>query len=676
MGSLYRTVMTDSVAVIRNLPVEIPKTGILAGFVDYQGQGVDRARAYDNRHYPLGTAYLTRGVTGVAEAAEEKLSKCTDERSRALYEGIGAVYREIAAYFERHVRTIDEMLCAVEAEAEKARLTYIRENMAALAVGRPKSFSQAVQLVYMMWRLRCLRIYECACIGRLDMQLYSFYRDDVEKGILSEAEALDVICQLWERINECGSGDTLINVMLGGQDVEGNDETNDLSVLMLRASGAVRKSEPHINVRFHRNTRRDFMEEAYRLQLLGHGQATVYNDEVIIPSLIRSGIPAEIAYRYANDGCTEIVFDGLSGIEFNHIDVVAAFELALNNGTLTPKNAKPVPYFHRDHGKNFYRPDVVEGYESGDTDHLNSFDEFYQIFLRQYRYQVEYKLEKLRMLHEEMKEWDSSLIMNGTFDSVLESGKDLAGGGLPVDNLMTFMGSIPTAADCLAAVRRVVFENKKTDIPTLKRALAADFEGFASLRALLLNAPKFGNDEDEVDLIAADIARHACQWTEEFSEKHGVRIAAALIGWRFLEEAYGVGATPDGRKYGDPIAEHYCATPGRAVHGPTALINSITKADLGRACGVAATHISLPASVSADAGEGMHLLETLTSTAIQRGISMLNTAIYNVEMLKKAQISPEEYPDLIVRVWGFSARFIDLSREMQDHVIRRVLSQG
>ncbi len=677
MGICYQTIMEESVRVLQSLPIEIPQEGIIAGFVDYRGPGIMEARAHDNRHYPLGTAYLTHGISGIAATAEEKLKKCADERSRALYEGIHAVYLEIAQYFARHAETLNEMiLVAADSVDEQARLGIIRDNMTALATRRPSTFGQAVQLVYMMWRLRCLCVGDCACIGRLDVQLYPFYRSDMEQGRLTEEEAFDLICQLWKRINECGSGDTLINVMLGGQDTQGMDETNDLSVLMLRASQSLKKTEPHINVRFHQNTRPDFVEEAYRLQLLGHGQATIYNDEAIIPSLIRNGIPAEIACQYANDGCTEIVFDGLSGIEFNHIDIVAAFELALNNGHLTPKNALAVPYFHRNHDKRPYQPDVILGYESGEADSVDSYDEFYRLFLKQYRYQVERKLEYLCKLHEEMKGWESSIILNGTFDTVLESGKDLAGGGLPIDDLMTFMGSIPTAADCLMAVKRVVFEEKKTDIPTLKKALAANFVGYEWLRAALLNAPKFGNDVDEVDLIAADIARHACDWTDEYSKKRGVRIFAALVGWRFLEEAYGVGATPDGRKYADPIAEHYCATPGRAVNGPTALINSITKADLSRACGVAATHISLPASVSQDEEAGLRLLRTLTSVALQRQIVMLNTALYDVEALKKAQIFPEKYPDLIVRVWGFSARFVDLSREMQDHVIRRVLSQG
>ncbi len=675
MSLTYQTITESSIHAIRNLPVEIPPEGVIAGFISAATDSIGPARANDNRHYPMGTAYLTRGVTGIAEMAEARLRECTDERSRRLYEGISAVYREISAYFARHTEVLDEMVASAGTSEEADRLTAIRRSMTALAVGAPATFEQAVQLFFMMWRLRCMRIHDCACIGRLDVQLYPFYRRDMENGILTEERALDLICQLWNRINECGSGDTLIQLMVGGQDADGNDETNDLSLLMLRASRIVGKTEPHINVRFHKNTRPDFREEAYRLQLMGHGQAAVYNDDVLIPALIRSGMPAEIACRYANNGCTEIVFDGLSGIEFNHIDIVAVFELALNNGQLTPKNARPVPYFHRDHEKYFYTPDVAFGFESGDTDSLASYEEFYDIFLKQYRHQFESKLDQLRNQYLAMQESDSSIILNGTFDSVLETGRDLYAGGLPADSMMVFAGSIPTAADCLAAVKRVVYEEKRTDMPTLKRALAADFVGYEPLRAMLLKAPKFGNDSDEVDLIAADIARHACDWADEYSEKHGVRICAALIGWRFLQEAYGVGATPDGRRYGDPIAEHYCATPGRAVNGPTALINSITKADLSRACGVAAAHITLPAAVSRDESVGLATLRSLTEAALRQGIVMLNISIYDVEALKKAQITPEEYPDLIVRVWGFSARFIDLSREMQDHVIRRILAE-
>lgn len=671
MSTLYPEIARKAVEVLRALPVVIPETGVIAGLALYH-QPIDRqSYASDNLHFPMGMSFMTRGVTGVAEYAHEKLRNCAGERSRAMYESIETVYREIAAYFRRHLPVLDEMIACAGGD-EKARLETMRTSLDALSRGKPESFLQAVQLYYLMWRLRCP--ISLSAMGRTDMHLYPFYQADIEKGALTQEAALEILCQLWNRINECGSGDTLVNVMVGGQDAQGQDTTNDLSVLMLKASFIVRKTEPHINVRIHKNTRPDLIEAACRLLQLGHGQPTLYFDEAALKGFDAQGIPREMAVCYANDGCTEIVFDGLSHIDFNHIDAVAAFELALNNGSLTPKNPEKIAYYHRDHMARYYKPEVYEGFESGDTDSLQSFDEFYEIFLRQYRYQVDRKLKRMREVYDEGLVDDSSPIINGSFEPVMERGVDYMGGGLPVINLSTFMGSIPTVADCLMGVKKAVFEDKIVDMPTLKKALAANFEGYEPLRAYLLKAPKFGNDVDEVDLLAADIARRACDWADEFSDQCGVRIFSALVGWRFLQESYGVGATPDGRRYGDPVAEHYCATPGRAKNGPTALINSISKAPLYRASGVAAAHITLPSATVPPGEAGVQLLRSLLTTAMDKGLMMLNIAIYDLESLLNAQKEPEKYTDLIVRVWGFNARFIDLCREMQEHVIRRVMN--
>ena len=196
------------------------------------------------------------------------------------------------------------------------------------------------------------------------------------------------------------------------------------------------------------------------------------------------------------------------------------------------------------------------------------------------------------------------------------------------------------------------------------------------MRRILLNYPKFGNDIDEVDQIAADLVDKFCEYIDDFNTQNNILIVPDLIGWKFLEESYGISATFDGRKYADPIAEHYCATPGRALNGPTAIINSIGKAKLYKACGVAAVHISLPRKLADTKEESLQVLRVLVEAAKEKGLLMLNIAIYDVEKLRQAQLDPEHNEDVIVRVWGYSAKFVDLCKEMQEHVISRVLTLG
>ncbi|MBR5296200.1 MAG: hypothetical protein IKU24_06380, partial [Clostridia bacterium] len=436
---------------------------------------------------------------------------------------------------------------------------------------------------------------------------------------------------------------------------------------------------PHINVRYHEGMKEEVREEMLRLQLLGHGQGPMYNDDVIIPRMLQVGIPEEIAYAYSNDGCTEVVLEGNAGIDFFHVDAVATFELAFNNGLWANRTYREkVKYWKNDQVAKFYTPDAVPGFASGRIEDCENYEEFYKMFLLQYKFQLRYQSEKLfRKYQDRMAGGVSSLLMNGTFDFVLESGKDVIRDGFPQQWYMMFSGSIPTVADCLVAIKKLVFEEKIYTVAQIKEAIRVNFDGYEEMRQKMISQPKFGNDLDEVDLIASDIASYFCTCLEEYGKESGFVIHPALLGWRFLEEAYGIAATPDGRKYGDPIAEHYCATPGKAVKGPTAHILSIAKAKdaLSKSIGVGAVHISLPFHIGKDENEKMAILDSLEKTAFLGGLNQMNVAFYDVDLLRKAQKDPENHKDVIVRVWGYSARFVDLCREMQDHVISRVENQ-
>ena len=345
------------------------------------------------------------------------------------------------------------------------------------------------------------------------------------------------------------------------------------------------------------------------------------------------------------------------------------------NGKLAPGPREDVRYFHATNEPRPYTPDVVQGFESGDADACETYEELYRLFMKQYFHQIDNRLEELYELDRELRSGEirGLIFLNGTYEWVLESGNCMLGDGLPMNSYMVFLGSVPTVADSLAALKTVVFDQKHYTLKQVKEAMEADFEGFEVIRAELLNAPKFGNDNDEVDYIAANIASACLDHIETYRKEKPFTVFGALLGWRFVEEAYGTGAMPDGRRRKDPIAEHYCATPGKATHGVTALINSIAKAPLARALGVAPTHLSLPRSAIPTEEEGLPVLRTINEACLSKGFMQFNIAIYDSDLLRKAQQNPEQYADVIVRVWGFSAKFVDLSREMQDHIINRAL---
>lgn len=666
---MYETIISSTLEILRQLPVPVPEKGRLAGITrQYTAPPVDMFMN-DNYHFPMGTAYLKLGVAGVAEKAAASAAEKSKPDEKELLLAVAECYREISAYIGRYAQAID---CAAGADP---RLQKIAANLHSLSCRAPGSFEEALQLTYLMWKLRCLNK-PGADIGRLDVHLRSWFEADIAAGKITETEALELLCDFWTLLNENDSGDTLINIMVGGRNADGSDAGSRLSVLMLQATRKCSGSEPHMNVRVHPGLDPAIYREMLQVQLMGHGQATMYNDEVIIPSLVRFGIPKELACCYTNDGCTEIMLDGCSGIDFAHIDAVATFELAFNNGDWAQRTYRsPVKYWRKDLPEYYYTPDAAPGFASGRPEDCENFEQFYQQFLRQYEFQTRSRAVTLKRLRDDrMIGARTSVLLNGTYDYILDSGKDVLRGGFPFDAYMMFAGSIPTAADCLMAVKHLVFDRKLYTIAQIKEAIRVNFEGHEVMRRQMAACPKFGNDIDEVDALAADIANRFCGWLEEYRRETGFAIMPALLGWRFLEEAYGVAATPDGRRYGDPIAEHYCATPGKAANGPTALINSIAKAReaISRAVGVCAVHVTLPRNLGNSDEESLTVLDGLVSAAIAGGLNQMNIAIYDAELLRQAQQDPENHQDVIVRVWGYSARFVDLCKEMQDHVISRV----
>jgi pyruvate-formate lyase len=408
----------------------------------------------------------------------------------------------------------------------------------------------------------------------------------------------------------------------------------------------------------------------------GTGRGTIYSDDAIVPALVAAGVPLESARNYANDGCTEVAIDGESGISFVQMEAMKALELALFNGEANPLPGTP-------HGRYIYaktashdlQTTLRAGYRSGDFAAITSYEEFYAAFLDQYFNHLDAAMDSLcQRIRQSESDSVSSPFMAGTFPKTLSTGRDPLRGGFTVPCYSVFSGSLPTVADCLAAIRTVVFEDRAASPGELLQALRDDFVGHEHLRARCVRAPKFGNDDDYVDAIASDLATRFCARVEAHPTPSGAPFWPALYTFRFNDFAKVVGATPDGRRWGDPLAEHYSPTPGRALSGPAAVIRSAAKGPLSRACGSSIFHVSLARSVAPETQSGRDRVRQLVTSALSLGVAVMNVAVYDVDALRAAKREPERFSDLIVRVWGFSARFVDLSSDMQNHIIEGAVS--
>lgn len=407
---------------------------------------------------------------------------------------------------------------------------------------------------------------------------------------------------------------------------------------------------------------------------MGQGQGVTYFDDNIIPALVKRGIPLELARIYANDGCTEITFDSHSAIWFWQMESVKSLELALFRGKENPSTPfRPYNKWSILGSTEVYHTRLTLGHDSGNFAEMTTFEQVYEAFLDQYGYQIDCYMEKMAEQirdNEETDKYHTSPIAAGMNELALDTGADPIREGWEVKDYQMLSGSIPTLADCLHAIREGVFEKKLCTMAELIHALSMDFEGYEALRLELKKLPKFGNDEDRVDLLAAELAEFFCRRVEEYPTPCGIRPLPGIYNIDFNMFSGSVGAMPDGRRGGDLICEHYSPTPGNAKNGPTAVIQSAAKANLKRGCASSPLYLVLPRGMGA---VDLSMIRKMVMSCGKLGLPIISISIYDKAVLEDALVHPEKHEDLVVRVWGFNARFIDLDEGLKRHVMNRML---
>lgn len=677
----------DTLLKINDFPTVLPEDGFICGRCDVRFYNAAEQEAkyghrlyfgVDNIHFPMGLFFMEVGIDEIVRLSRKAEAEAEDPVKAEYARGIADTYEAISRFIQRHA----------DAAAAKSGERYqrIAKVCAKIAHEKPESFLEAVQLYWFIWTIRSElshihannQGYYMAPPGRMDMQLISYYRHDIEKGTMTRDQALELIKEMYVKMNSLGSGDTLKSVMLGGSDVDGNDTTNELSHLLVEAMLEVKLPEPHLHIRLHKNTDPQWRKKCMRLICQGQGQGTTYNEEVVLAGLQKAGIPREVAVNYANDGCEEVLLDQDGSILFNELEAMKSFELACFNGEENP-HLKPEEKYRRwahalDARDN--RTMVKLGYRSGDVTACETFEEVYDCFIRQYMFQTDVALDNMcENIRKYNEEFIGSLVLAGTYRGSCETGGDIFRDVLPYKIFQLHSGSIPPVADALAAIKYHVFEKGTFTMRQIVDAMATNFEGNEPMRKLLLAAPKFGNDHDLPDLIAADIARRYMERVNSREVPYGMKIWPGIYSIFFADQAELVGATADGRKCADNLAVHFSPMPGRAVSGPTATLCSAAKTHLADGIAASPVFLTISRSLIPDNEEGAALVERLITAGMEMGLQILSLAINDTEALKKAQLDPENYGDIVVRVWGFNARFIDLTPSMQEHVIQRTLMQ-
>ncbi len=512
-------------------------------------------------------------------------------------------------------------------------------------------------------------------LGRIDQYLYPYFKADREKGLLDDDKALELLECLWlnlSRIRRLVPTGSIANYQgyphfeqacLGGQTPDGRDASNELSYLILQSKKEFPLDFPDMSVRIHSMTPAPFLQKAVEVIKEGTGFPKLYNDEDIVPLLIAKGATYAEALDYTGCGCAEVrvINRETYMTQGSQLNIPSAVEMALRDG-----------YMPRVGG-----PGERIGLPTGDPRALRTWAEFWSAFLAQLRNMFHHAfvnrsvgdLTKPAFLAAPFQSMLHDLCLEQCLDIHMDQAKFR--GGISLGNL--FVIGVGTTIDSLAAVKKLVYEDRRITMDELLAALDADFQGYEVIRQLCLNCPKYGNADPYADEIGRALDLEMNALTDAYRNPWG---GTDNISYVPVTSHVGLGgylgATPDGRFAGKSLSEGVSATQGCDVNGPTAVLTSIKYAKNIQMQNHEARLLNIKFTPQLVKGEvGTQALESFIRTWCDMKHWHVQFNIVNRETLLKAQKDPERYRSLLVRVAGFSAHFVELSPALQDEIIAR-----
>ncbi|MCJ7690064.1 MAG: formate C-acetyltransferase/glycerol dehydratase family glycyl radical enzyme, partial [Clostridiaceae bacterium] len=511
----------------------------------------------------------------------------------------------------------------------------------------------------LLWYLCVILQYESNAsslsLGGFDKYMYPFYENDLKNGITEES-LREILTCLWIKTNDVvlirssnsakyfAGFPTGYTITLGGLTESGRSAVNPLSYLALDTYQDIRLPQPNLGVRLNELIEPAFLRKTAETVRLGTGIPQIFNDEVVVPGFLNRGISLEDARDYSVVGCVEL---SLPGKTYGLHDIALFNLLKIMEISLR---------------------------ELGNNDNI-TFDEIIQDIKEKIDIYVKLMVDGSNIVDISHKEFAPVPLLSCFIDNCLETGKDITYGGAKY-NFSGVQGiGIANLSDSLYALKKIVYDEKRISLSALTKALECNFEGVENekLRVRLINKyDKFGNDNDEVDNLSAEILRYYSKAVEKHvTPRGGTFVPGSYTVSAHIPLGKAVGATPDGRKSGEQLADGGLSPMvGRDVLGPTAVLKSVSKLD-----NYLTTNGSLlnakfsPKTLEGE--EGIHKLCDFLYAFMKLKIQHIQFNVVSVETLKSAQASPNDYKGLVIRVAGYSAFFIELSREIQDDIIRR-----
>ncbi|MBT4518664.1 MAG: hypothetical protein HOC23_01560 [Halieaceae bacterium] len=628
------------------------------------------------------------GFSGLIDQAQSEIDKvhaqfnADSEQGKETLAFLEGVIHSLQGMIDHAQRYADLAIERASRELDPTRRAEL-EKIAAICewvpANPPRSFQEALQAYWFIVIGQDIeKANPNAYIGRFDQYMWPFYARDINEGVITRQEAAELLgCMFmkWTSLEpflfmgllgkryhqEISPANYFANLTLGGVDRRGRDASNELSCMILDVCARVQTHQPHVSIRWHPTLAPEFLNKGIECNRdHGAGIPAWFSDSIGIEYLLSKGLTHEDARDWAVAGCINTSypksFAWVRGAVVSFVNHAKILEWVLNDGT-----------------------DPVSGYElgihTGDPTKIETFDELVEAYKTQVRSYYAYSLD----LHKHLEDvyWEDSNyfpFISSLLQDCIANGKDATRGGGRYQQLEAFCfvdRAMQDVSDSLMAIKQVIFEDQMYTMSDLLEALEADFVGHEEMRAALIAAPKYGNDETDADNMMVDLWEFTRDLALEERDSQGreyimYRQGAAWSTWA----GKATGALPNGRKAFTSLADA-SASPGQGcdVNGPTATMNSVSRLDAAHCEGPLLNMKFSPGMLFNEAGKMK--FAALMQTYFEQGGNHVQFNILNKDTLVKAQQNPEEYRSLVVRVAGYSAYWVELTRDIQNEIISR-----
>lgn len=622
--------------------------------------------------------WLQLGPAGIKQQAQQHLDNIKDKADKQeavdFYQSVIYVMEGTQHFMQRYSALINNMLPQQTDQQIINDMKEVADICESLSVNPARSLHEAIQSIWFL--LVILHMESNASSfspGRLDKILYPYYKKDIESGKLTNERALEIIECLWLKFNQIVymrnansakyfAGFPIgFNIAIGGQDENGNDYVNEISYLFLKAQSDLGLPQPNLSVRLHEKTSDKLLKQAIKVVAKGSGMPQFFNDKAIVKPMQNLGVDAKDALNYAIVGCVELTTHGnnLGWSDTAMLNLNKVLELTLTGGKCLISGKQ-----------------LSENIGSLET--YKSYEQLEAAFAKNIDYYIDKTVKACEQVEKAHIDILPSPFLSAVINDCMEKGIDVTRGGAKYNLSGIQIIQVANVADSLAAIKKLVYDEKRIAPEILKKALESNFEGYEIIRTMLLNkAPKYGNDIEWVDKLGAKWANYCADRLMQYKNYRGGRYHTGMYTVSaHVPMGENVGASPDGRLAGQPLADGGMSPVyGRDVSGPTAVLKSVSQLDSRLTTNGGLLNMKfLPDFFKTQ--NGIDKFALFMRAFVDLEIPHIQFNVVNREQLIAAQKNPEQYRGLTVRVAGYTAYFTELAKELQDEIIARTTYEG